>query len=55
MYGKVIVGDGGVAVVDNGDAVKDTDKSESNTPGFVSVTAVIALMGAILFARNRNE
>ena len=55
MYGKVIVGDGGVTVVDNGDAVKDTDKSESNTPGFVSVTAVIALMGAILFARNRNE
>ena len=55
MYGKVVVGDGGVAVVDNGDVKTDDDKSDSNTPGFVSVTAVIALMGALLFARNKNE
>tara|TARA_B110001452_G_scaffold255200_1_gene247384 strand:+ start:6192 stop:7856 length:1665 start_codon:yes stop_codon:yes gene_type:complete len=55
MYGKVVVGDGGVVVVDNGDVKTDDDKSDSNTPGFVSVTAVIALMGALLFARNKNE
>jgi PGF-CTERM protein len=56
MYGKVIVGDGGVTVIDNdGDADAKEDKSDSNTPGFVSVTAVIALLGALLFARNRKE
>ena len=56
MYGKVIVGDGGVTVIDNdGEADTKEEKSDSNTPGFVSVTAVIALLGALLFARNRKE
>ena len=55
MYGKVIVGDGGVTVVDDSNTVDTDDESDSNTPGFVSVTAVIALMGALLFARNKNE
>jgi uncharacterized surface protein with fasciclin (FAS1) repeats len=56
MYGKVIVGDGGVTVIDNdGEADAKEEKSDSNTPGFVSVTAVIALLGALLFARNRKE
>jgi len=53
MYGKVIVGDGGI--VEETNTETSDDKSESNTPGFVSVTAVIALVGALLFARNRNE
>jgi uncharacterized surface protein with fasciclin (FAS1) repeats len=55
MYGKVVVGDGGAVVDDNSAVNTDDDKSDSNTPGFVSVTAVIALMGALLFARNKNE
>ena len=54
MYGKVIVGDGGVVAEETNTETTD-DKSESNTPGFMSVTAVIALAGAVLFARNRNE
>ena len=54
MYGKVIVGDGGVVAEETNTETTD-DKSDSNTPGFMSVTAVIALAGALLFARNRNE
>ena len=53
MFGKVIVGDGGAepAVVDED---KD-EKEDNNTPGFLGVTAILATLGAILFARNRQE
>ena len=55
MYGKVIVGDGGVAVVDDTTPVQTDKDSDSNTPGFLSVTAVIALIGALLFTRNNRD
>ena len=53
MFGKVIVGDGGAepAVVDED---KD-DKEDNNTPGFLGVTAILATLGAVLFARNRQD
>ena len=55
MFGKVIVGDGGV-VVSEDTAPTTTDKdSDSNTPGFVSITAVIALIGALLFTRYKRD
>ena len=53
MFGKVIVGDGGEepAVVDED---KD-DKEDKNTPGFLGLTAILATLGAVLFARKRQE
>ena len=53
MFGKVIVGDGGAepAVVDED---KD-DKEDNNTPGFLGLTAILATLGAVLFARKRQE
>ena len=53
MFGKVIVGDGGAepAVVDED---KD-DKEDNNTPGFLGLTAILATLGAVLFARKRLD
>ena len=53
MFGKVIVGDGGAepAVVDED---KD-DKEDKNTPGFLGFTAILATLGAVLFARKRQD
>lgn len=53
MFGKVIVGDGGAepAVVDED---KD-DKKDNNTPGFLGLTAILATLGAVLFARRRED
>ena len=51
MFGKVIVGDGGMqepAATDD-----DDDKEENNTPGFLGVTAILAALGAVLVARKR--
>ena len=53
MFGKVVVGDGGAepAVVDED---KD-DKEDNNTPGFLGMTAILATLGAVLFARKRLD
>ena len=55
MYGKVIVGDGGVVVSEDTTPPKTDKDSDSNTPGFVSITAVIALIGALLFTRYKRD
>ena len=55
MYGKVIVGDGGVVVSEDTTPSKTDKDSDSNTPGFVSITAVIALIGALLFTRYKRD
>ena len=55
MYGKVIVGDGGVTVSEDTTPTKTDKDSDSNTPGFVSITAVIALIGALLFTRYKID
>ena len=51
MFGKVTVGDGGVepAYTDK------EDKEDNNTPGFLGVTVILATLGAVLFARMRQE
>ena len=53
MFGKIIVGDGGSepAVVDED---KD-EKEDKNTPGFLGLTAILATLGAVLFARKRQD
>ena len=55
MYGKVIVGDGGVTASEDTTPTKTDKDSDSNTPGFVSITAVIALIGALLFTRYKRD
>jgi len=52
MFGKVTVGDGGVEPTTTNDA---DDKEDNNTPGFLGVTVILATLGAILFARMRQE
>ena len=54
MFGKVIVGNGGVVSEDTTPSKTDKD-SDNNTPGFVSFTAVLALIGALLFTRNKRD
>lgn len=53
MFGKIVVGDGGVepTLVDD----EKEDKKDNNTPGFLGLTAIIATLGAVLFARMRQE
>ena len=51
MFGKVTVGDGGVEPV----VKKDKDKKEDNTPGFLGITLILAALGAVLYARKRDE
>ena len=55
MFGKVIVGDGGVVVSEDTTPTTTDKDSDSNTPGFVSITAVIALIGALLFTRYKRD
>ena len=53
MFGKIVVGDGGAepaAVADDKD-----DKEEKNTPGFLGLTAILATLGAVLFASKRQD
>ena len=52
MFGKVTVGDGGVEPTTTDDA---DDKEDNNTPGFLGVTVILATLGAVLFARMRQE
>lgn len=56
MFGKVIVGDGGVVEtivpVDDSD---DDDEKEESVPGFLAVFSTIALVGAAFVASRRNE
>lgn len=55
MYGKVIVGTGGAtAVVEPAEPV-DTSDEDENTPGFVSTTLIVALLGAVLFLQRRQS
>jgi uncharacterized surface protein with fasciclin (FAS1) repeats len=49
MFGKVVVGDGGVEPMD----AKD-DMKKNETPGFLGVTLVLAAIGALLFTRNNR-
>ncbi|HIH58179.1 MAG TPA: hypothetical protein HA287_07290, partial [Candidatus Poseidoniaceae archaeon] len=51
MFGKVTVGDGGVEPTSS----DNDDKEDNNTPGFLGVTVILATLGAILFARMRQE
>ena len=53
MFGKIVVGNGGAepAPVDD---YKD-DKEEKNTPGFLGLTAILATLGAVLFASKRQD
>ncbi|MBB70729.1 MAG: hypothetical protein CMB28_06455, partial [Euryarchaeota archaeon] len=52
MFGKVTVGDGGVEPTTTPD---NDDKEDNNTPGFLGVTVILATLGAVLFARMRQE
>ena len=53
MFGKIVVGDGGIEpTVEEDD--KD-EKEENNTPGFLGLTAILATLGAVLFARKRQD
>ena len=55
MYGKVIVGDGGAtAVVEPAEPV-DTSDEDENTPGFVSTTLIVALLGAVVVIQRRHS
>ena len=54
MYGKVIVGAGAPAVVEEPPAMVDNGGDE-NTPGFMATTLVVALMGAVLISQRRSE
>jgi hypothetical protein len=35
--------------------VSADDKEDNNTPGFLGVTVILATLGAVLFARMRQE
>ena len=51
MFGKVTVGDGGIEPTNT----DNDDKEDNNTPGFLGVTIILATLGAVLFARMRQE
>ena len=51
MFGKVTVGDGGIEPTNT----DNDDKEDNNTPGFLGVTVILATLGAVLFARIRQE
>jgi uncharacterized surface protein with fasciclin (FAS1) repeats len=55
MYGKVIVGDGGATAVVEPTEPVDTSDEDENTPGFVSTTLIVALLGAVLFLQRRQS
>ena len=47
MAGEIVVGDGGVVVTEETEVVEET-------PGFTTVTMVIALLAAVLLARRKD-
>ena len=49
MFGTVVVGDGGVAEVSP--PLRDSE----DTPGFLLPTLILAMIGAVLFARRTSE
>ena len=53
MFGKIVVGDGGVEPTVE-EENKD-EKEDNNTPGFIGLTALLAILGAVLFARIRKD
>ena len=56
MFGKVIVGDGGVVeTVDPVPTTDDDSDDEESVPGFLAVFATIALIGAAFVSSRRNE
>jgi uncharacterized surface protein with fasciclin (FAS1) repeats len=56
MFGKVLVGDGGVVeVIEPVDNSNDDDDEEESVPGFLAVFSTIALVGAAFVASRRNE
>lgn len=55
MYGKVIVGDGGATTVVEPAEPVDTSDEDENTPGFVSTTLIVALLGAVVVIQRRQS
>ena len=55
MFGKITVGDGGVEPTAAEEEEEKEDKKADDAPGFVGVTAIVALLGAVLFARMRKQ
>ena len=53
MFGKIIVGDGGDVKEEK--TTDADDKEEDNTPGFLGVTMVLAVLGAVLYGRSVRE
>ena len=51
MFGKITVGEGTPEPVEP----EKEDKKDNNTPGFLGTSAIIATLGAVLFARMRQE
>jgi uncharacterized membrane protein YeaQ/YmgE (transglycosylase-associated protein family) len=55
MYGKVIIGDGGATAVVEPTEPVDTSDEDENTPGFVSTTLIVALLGAVVVIQRRQS
>ena len=56
MFGKVIVGDGGVVeTVDPVPTTVDDSDDEESVPGFLAVFATLALIGAAFVSSRRND
>ena len=51
MFGKITVGEGSPEPA----TPEKEDKEDNNTPGFLGLTAIIATIGAVLFARMRQD
>ena len=51
MFGKITVGEGSPEPA----TPAKEDKEDNNTPGFLGLTAIIATLGAVLFARMRQD
>jgi hypothetical protein len=51
MFGKITVGEGSPEPA----TPEKEEKKDNNTPGFVGATALLATLGAVLFARKRYE
>ena len=57
MFGKVIVGDGGVVEVTppaGGDSADDSDDDEA-VPGFLAIITTMALVGAAFVGSRRHD
>jgi len=51
MFGKITVGEGSPEPA----TPEKEEKKDNNTPGFIGATALLATLGAVLFARKRYE